>query len=94
MLDEARASTQRTNLIIHDGVADIFYQATKSIHIPSGVQESCDHPSFGQWDEVLKNFVEFPSNPCSSDRLSTPESVRLPFENFPSLSFLYIALGG
>jgi len=92
MLGEARASTQRTNLIIHDGVTNIFYQATKSIHIPSGVQESGDPPSFGQWDEVLENLVEFSNNPCTSDRLLTLESVGLLFENFPPLFLLQITL--
>jgi hypothetical protein len=42
MLGKVGASTPRTNLIIHHGVTDIFYQATNSIHILATVQDPCD----------------------------------------------------
>ena len=61
------ADTLRTNLIIHHGIADILDQAGKLIHIGGAVQEPCDLASLLQWDEVLKNIVQFPGKFCTSD---------------------------
>jgi hypothetical protein len=64
----------RTNLIIHQRIADILDQATKPAHILGAVQESRDPPLFFKRDEVLENLIQFPSNPYTSDRLLTLES--------------------
>ena len=63
----------RTYPIIQHCVADILCKATEPAHIFGTVQESCDPPPFFQRTKVLENFVQFPSNPCTSDRLSTLE---------------------
>ena len=62
-----RARALRTNLIIHHGIPDILHQASKLIHIGGTVQEPCDFASLLQWDEVLKNIVQFPGKFCTSD---------------------------
>ena len=54
-------STLRTNLIIHHGITDILNQATELVHILSAVQELCDPASLLQWDEGLKDIIQFPS---------------------------------
>jgi len=53
--------TPTTNLVIHHGIADILDQASKLIHIIGAVQEPCNFASLLQWDEVLKNVVQFAS---------------------------------
>lgn len=64
--DEAGASTLRTNLIIHQGVADILSQVTKPIHILDAIQEPRDLTPLFQRDEILENIAQFPSEVCTS----------------------------
>ena len=59
-LIRAGATTLRTNLVIHHGVADIFGQAAKFIHILSAIQEPGHLASLPQRYEVSENIVQFP----------------------------------
>jgi len=93
MSGKVRASTRRTNLIIHHGVADILDQVDKLIYILSTLQELCDLSSLFQWDEVLKNTIQFPSNSYMLDWILTLESVELPFKDLPPLFLPGLALG-
>jgi hypothetical protein len=49
----------RTNLIIHHGVADIFDQAVKFIHILGAVEKPRDPASLFQWGEVPNDVIKF-----------------------------------
>ena len=69
------AGTLRTNLIVHHAIADILDQAAKLIHILGAFQEPRDFVSLFQWDEDLKNTIQFPSKLCTSDWISTLERV-------------------
>ena len=79
MLGGVGASALRTDLIAHHGVADIFGQITKLIHIFSAIQEPRDLASLFQGDEVPENPIQFPTKSCASDRPLTLESVGLLF---------------
>jgi len=57
----------RADLIVHHGVTDVLDQAAKVIHICGTVQEPGDLASPFQWDEILKDIIEFPSKLCMSD---------------------------
>jgi hypothetical protein len=61
MLVKVGATTQRTNLIVHHGIADILNHSAKPIHILGAVQEPCDLASLRQWGEVSENAIQFPS---------------------------------
>jgi len=78
----------RTNLILHHGVTDIIDHATKLAQILYTVQEPRDFASLFQWDEILKDTIQFAIKPCASDRPSTLVSMGLPFEGLPPL-FLF-----
>ena len=75
MLDKVGTSTLETNLIIHHGIADVLGQAAELIHILGAFQEPRDLASAFQWDQVLKNIVQFPRRLCMSDRVTTSERV-------------------
>jgi len=64
----------RTYLTVHHGVTDIFDQVTKPIHALGSTQEPCDSVLLLKWNEALEDGAEFPSSPCTSDRLSTAAS--------------------
>ena len=49
----------RTNLIIHQSIADILNQAAECIHILGAVQEACDLASLFQWNEDSENIIQF-----------------------------------
>jgi hypothetical protein len=68
----------RTYLIIHHRIADILGKAIRPVHILSAVQEPCDPPPFFQWVEILENLIQSPSNPPTSDRVSTLEGGSYP----------------
>jgi len=87
-LGKVGASTMKTNLIIHHGVADILDQAAKLIHILGAVQERRDPALLCQWGKVSKNVIQFSNESYKSDRPSILESVYLPFKNLPPL-FLF-----
>ena len=61
------ADTLWTNLIIHHGITDILDQTSKLIHILGAFQEPNDFAWLFQWDEVLENIIQFPSQSCTSD---------------------------
>jgi len=67
MSGKVGASTLRTNLIIHHGVADILDQAAKLIHILGAFQEPCDIASLCQRGEVSENIFQFPNKSRTSD---------------------------
>jgi hypothetical protein len=92
MLGKVIAGTLRTNLVIHHGVTDIFRHVAKLIRILGAVQEPRDIASLCQWGEVLKNVIEFPNNPYTSDWLSMLDNVGLPFEGHPPLFLLDLTL--
>jgi len=83
----------RANLIFHHGVTDIVGQPVKLAHILCAVQEPCDPASLFQWDEVLKDSIQFPIESRTSDRTSTLEIIGLPFEGLPPLFLLDLTLG-
>jgi len=56
----------RTDLIVHHSVTDVLDQAAKFIHICGAVEKPCDLASPFQWDEVLKDIIEFPNKLCMS----------------------------
>jgi len=92
MLVGVEASTLRTNLVVHHGVADILDQAAKFVYILGAVQEPCDFAPLCKWVDVLKNIVQFPSKLHTSDLFPVFGSDGLLFENCPPLSLPYIAL--
>ena len=59
--------TLKTNLVIHHGITDIIGQAAKLVHVLGAVQEPRDLASLFQWDEIFKNFIQFPSGSHVSD---------------------------
>ena len=69
------ADTLGTNLIIHHGIADILNEASKLSHVFGAFQELNDFAWLFQWDEVLENTIQFPSKPCTSDRVLTLKRV-------------------
>ena len=83
MLGGVGTGTLRTNPIIHHGITNILSQAAKLVHIFGAVQEPRRPASLFQWDEILENFIQFPSKSCTSGQPSTLESVELPFEGLP-----------
>jgi len=87
------ARTRRTNLIFHHGVTDIVDQAVKLAHILCAVQEPCDLASLFQWDEVLKDIIQFPIKSHVSDRLLTLEIIESPFEGLPPYFLPDLTLG-
>ena len=52
----------RTNLIVHDGIADVFDQATQFIRIHDIVEEALGLPLAFQLFELVGSFIQFPSN--------------------------------
>lgn len=53
------------NLIIHQGIADIFYQIIKLPCILRAVEEICGVPSGHHWGHGLADISQFPDNPPS-----------------------------
>ena len=80
--------TLRTNPIVHHGIANILSQAAKLVHIFGAVQEPRRPASLFQWDEILENFIQFPSKSHTSGQPSTLESVELLLEGLPSFFLL------
>ena len=74
-LDEKGAGNPRTNLIIHHGVANVVDQTAKVIHVLGAVEEPRDLASPFQWNEVLKNTIQFPTRLWTSDRAFDSEGV-------------------
>ena len=60
-LGKADARNEGANLIIHHGTADVLNHAAKFVHIPGAIQEPRDLASLFQWDELLKNVLQFPN---------------------------------
>jgi hypothetical protein len=83
----------RTNLIFKHSVADILDQAAKFIRILGVVQKSGSLALLCQGLKVFKNTVQFPIVLCTLDRVSTMESVRLPFKHLPPFFLLDLTLG-
>ena len=72
-LGKVGARNPRTNLVLHHGIANILSQAAKLIHILNVVQEPRDPASSFQWDQVLKNIIQFPNRLPTSDLALTLE---------------------
>ena len=83
-----------TNLIIDDRIADVFGQTTKLIRILDIGEEACDLPLVHQWFQLTESIFKCPSNPCLSDPVPDLWTVGLPFEGFPPLTLLDLALRG
>jgi len=56
-----------TNLILHHGITDILDHTVELIDIFGTIQEPCDLASLRQRDEVLKNIIQLPIKPYTSD---------------------------
>ena len=81
-----RASTLRTNLIVHHRIPDIFCQATKLIYVLHTIQESCNLPTFCEWDEVSENNLQFSGGVMYVSQVLVLEKItRVPFEYFSPL---------
>ena len=57
----------RTDLIVHDGIADVFDKTAQFIRIHDVVEEALGLPLACQWFELAGNFLQFPNEPCLSD---------------------------
>ena len=66
-LGRVGASTLLTNLIFHQGVADILDHPTKLVCILGAAQEPRDLALLCHWYKILEDIVQFAINHDSSD---------------------------
>jgi len=92
VLDNVRATSLETHLIIHYGILYDLDETSKFVRILGAIHEPRVLDSLFQWDEILKNIIQFPGRARTSDFApSTPKRERLPFED--PLLFFDFAVG-
>ena len=81
-----------TNLIVHQGIANIFDQSVESLGIIGDVEEIREIGSGYYRVRFLANLFQFPGNPCPQTLFSTLKSAGSLFQH--SLSLFLIDITG
>ena len=82
-----------TNLIIPQGVANIFHQTIELLHVHRVVEEICEVILGHNWVHSLANLFQPPGDSCTSDWALDLESIAHRASLF-SLSFSLTSPGG